>query len=615
MRTLSPTALAAVLLASAGPLSAQTPSTPLTLPDVVVAPSRTPIEAARSGSAVAVLTRTDLQATGAVNLVDALATLPGVAIQQTGGAGAPASIRLRGLAGSYVQVRVDGIDVSDPAGPQISAPLHLLKTAEVERVELLRGSQSALYGGQAVAGVLAINTRRATEAGLRHALTAEGGAYETLSGGYTLTGGFERGEAALTVSGFRTSGFSAADRRDGNTEKDGSSNLTVSGSGELRPTETLAFGGAFRFTEAHTDYDGFPPPAFVLADADNEERHRTWGGRAYVRHAALEGRLTNELAVQHFVSERRNDEAGTISTFDGDRTRLEWLGGAQATPRVGLQYGADWMFESAEVPGLSADTDIVGAFAQVTVEPVDRVTLTLAGRHDRHSEFGGYTSGRATAAVRATDATVLRGSLANGFRAPSLFELFAPGFGTPTLEPETSVSWDVGVDQTLLDGRVRLGLGYFDITVTDKIEYDFVSETYRQLDGRSRSRGVEATAAAQVTGWLSVQGAYTYADARNDRTGAREVRVPRHQGSVRVGVTPVERLTLSGTVNFVDDLRDGFPPRSISYAVLGAQAEWRATPEASLFLRGENLLDRQYQQLDGYGTPGLSVFAGVRAAF
>ena len=615
MRTLSPTALAAALLASAGPLSAQTPSTPLTLPDVVVAPSRTPIEAARSGSAVAVLTRTDLQATGAVNLVDVLATLPGVAIQQTGGAGAPASIRLRGLAGSYVQVRVDGIDISDPAGPQISAPLHLLKTAEVERVELLRGSQSALYGGQAVAGVLAITTRRATEAGLRHALTAEGGAYETLSGGYTLTGGFERGEAALTVSGFRTSGFSAADRRDGNTEKDGSSNLTVSGSGELRPTETLALGGAFRFTEAHTDYDGFPPPAFALADADNEERHRTWGGRAYVRHAALDGRLTNELAVQHFVSERRSEEAGAISNFDGDRTKLEWLGGAQAASWISLQFGADWMRETAETSGLTADADIWGGFLQATVEPVDRLTLTFAGRHDRHSDFGGYSTGRATAAVRATDATVLRGSLANGFRAPSLFELFSPAFGTSTLQPETSVSWDVGVDQTLLDGRVRLGLGYFDITVRDKIDYDFATNSYRQLGGRTRSKGVEATASALVTDWLSISGAYTYADSRNDRTNTREVRVPRHSGSVRATVTPVDRLTLSGSVNFVDDLRDGFPQRSISYAVVGAQAEWQATPAASIYLRGENLLDRQYQQIDGYGTSGLAVYAGIRAAF
>jgi vitamin B12 transporter len=588
------------------------------LPEIVVlSPNRAETEAARVGSSVSVVERAEIERNGDVNALDTLRRTPGLSVVQSGGPGAASTVRLRGLGAENIQVRVDGIDIADPAGPVITPNLAYLKTGDIGRIEVLRGSQGALYGGDAVAGVIDITTRRAEQDGLNHSLDLEGGSYSTIYGAYSLTGGFDQGEFALNAVGFDTDGFSVADEDDGNTEADGSSNVTLSGFGEVTLGEGLSIGGAARYTDARADNDsGFP----IGDDLDLRQEAVTWGGRAFLRSVAMEDRLENEVSLQYFRSDRDEIDGGAADSFDGDRVKAEYLGRYTLSEMATLQFGGDWTRESFDTNSAfaadSGDASIWGGFAQVTLDPTDTITLTGALRYDEHSEFGGFTTGRATAAWRPIEGTKLRASISNGFRTPSLFELYSAGFGNPNLDPETSFSWEVGVDQAFHDGRGLVSVTYFAIDTEDKIGFDPVTFRTTQVPGTTESRGVEIALSWAPVDWVSLGATYAYIDSK-DETGAREVRVPRHQAGFSVEARPIEKLRLGVNGTVVADLNDSpFAPDpnfDEDYFLVGAQAAYDVHENAALYVRAENVLDQDYQTVSGYGTSDFAVYAGVRA--
>jgi vitamin B12 transporter len=612
-RQLAATA-APMALAAAGAFAQNT----VELPEIVVlSPNRTETEAARVGSSVTVVERADIERDGDVNALDALRRTPGLSVVQSGGPGAASTVRLRGLGAENIQVRVDGIDIADPAGPVITPNLGYLKTGEIGRIEVLRGSQGALYGGHGVAGVIDITTRRAEQPGLSHSLDVEGGSYATAYGAYSLAGGFDRGEFALNAVGFRTDGFSAADEDDGNTEEDGSSNVTLSGFGEIALGDGFSLGGAARYTDARVDNDsGFP----IADDPDLRQEAVTWGGRAFLRSVALEDRLENEVSIQYFSSDRDEIDGDSVDSFDGDRVKAEYLGLYSLSESVAFQFGGDWTRESFDTRSAfaadSGDASIWGGFAQVTLDPTETITITGALRHDEHSEFGGFTTGRATAAWRPIDGTKLRASVSNGFRTPSLFELYSGSFGNPDLDPEKSFSWEVGVDQAFDSGRGLLSATYFAIDTDDKIGFDPNTFQTTQIPGVTESRGVEIALSWAPVDWISLGATYAYVDSR-DETGAREVRVPRHQAGFSIAAQPVERLSVGVNGTIVADLNDSpfapDPDFDEDYFLLGAQIAYDVHQNAALYVRAENVLDQDYQTVSGYGTSDFAVYAGVRA--
>jgi vitamin B12 transporter len=607
-------ALAAAVLAASPVAEA---AEPLVAAPVLVSPNRTPVAAARSGSAVSVLTEEDLTRDGDLSLDDALQRLPGVTFTRNGPPGAQNSVTVRGLPGRYLQVRVDGIELADPAGPQGGALLNTLTPFDIGRVELLRGSQSALYGGEAVSGVLDLTTRRARQDGLAADLRLEGGSFGTAVAALSVTGGYDKGEFALNASGLDTDGFSAADENAGNTEADASRIVTLSGSGAWELSPGLEIGGAFRYADVENEFDQFVFGAGIVdGSRDQVAEVTTLAGRAYVR-AEIMG-VENEFSVQRFESNRDSTDAGVDSRFDGDRTKLEWLAETPLGAMAGLQLGADWTRESLDTDdGFGAlqenASEIAGAFAQVTLDPVESLTVTGAVRHDEHTEFGGFTTGRATVAYRPLEGTKLRASLANGFRAPTNFELFAPGFGNAALDPETSVSADAGIEQTFWDGRARLGAGLFWIETDDPIVFDLATFTYQQGNISTTSQGVELEGAVRPLEGVEIALNYTYTDASDDN-GNPVPFTADHQIGATARWQATDRLGLGATATYVTGLQN-LGVSEETYLLLNARADWRLTDTATLYVRAENLLDQEYQTVDGYGTPDLSAYAGVALRF
>ncbi len=592
---------------------------------VIYSANRTPTDAAKVGSSVEVITEEEIEARAQTYVKDYLETLPGVNFSQAGGPGGTATISLRGTSGGYVKVLVDGIDVSDPSNTVTSAHFEHLLVGDVARIEVLKGSQSGLYGGDAVGGVITIETKAARKLGFSQSGGAEYGAYNTWRGAYTA--GYlaaDGSNISLSVQGVNTDGFSSAAV---GREDDGYSNLTFSGRGEyyLSPSAKIFF--AARSVRARYEYDGYlSVPPYTFGDADNFGRYRQHAGRVGTEFKLLDGAFTNTLAIQGMRVEREAF-AGAFSDgwFEGDRVKGEYKGVLRFNEALSLLAGADWEETGAKTnnTGGRNTADVHGAYAQLMLEPIAGLVLTAGGRIDEHSAFGNFNTYRLTGAylVPGTE-TKFRASKGTGFRAPSLDELygsygFAPDYGNPNLLPEESESWDAGIEQGFMNGRFKVGATYFEIDTLNLITYNGACGPpgvicLENAPGITHRSGVELSAAARISSGITMTAGYTYTDTER-ADGARLARVPRHALAVGFDLKPMDKVEANVIVKYVADTLDSGVDLD-DYWLVNAKVSYEFMPGVKAYVRGENLLDEKYQTVLGYGTPGLSVYGGVQFA-
>lgn len=588
---------------------------------IVVTANRTPTEKSQVGSTVEQVTLEEIEEKSLPSIVDYLKLLPGVSTSSGGGIGSEGGLTVRGMPRRYVKTLYNGIDIADPTQTQVQTSYQYLLTGGADSIEVLKGSQSTLYGSDAIAGVIGISTLGGIDPGVRHFLDAEVGSFGTVRGRYGLQAASESSELALNVTGLRTDGISAADENAGNSERDGFEDIMLDINAEHRFSEAFSVFGSALYIDARAEYDDDFP--VVQDNPFNHNLTEQLAGRTGFNLDLMDGRLKNTFSVQGFNVDRGIRSVSMFGPYDADfegtRVKTDYQGSFEATQRILFQYGLDHERQDARSADDFAETDdsfsMTGAWAQTVVEPVDNLFLTGGLRHDDHSEFGGHTTYRGTAAYRFdATATRLHSSFGTGFRAPSLYELYAPFFGDTSLQPETSISFDVGVGQEFLDGRLVTDLTYFMIDIDDLIEFDTAASRYRQVPGTTQSRGVEASLDYAVTDEFRLGGSYTYTDSKTE-AGERMVHVPRHAIVVSAAWQPHEQWTVSGDAKFVVDTVDTEGVALDDYVLVNAKLGYRYNENTEFYVRGENLLDQDYQTVAGYGTPGLSVFTGVKARF
>ena len=381
--------LSTALLASHQALAQET----IFIDDFVVSANRTPIEASKTGSSVTVVTGEELARSGARLIGDYIARLPGVSMTQNGPRGSTTNVRIRGLRGQYLKVIVDGIEISDPTQPQTIADFANIPVGDVARLEVLRGPQSSLYGGDAGAGVISITTRRAERQGVSHRYNLEVGTRKTLQGDYSVSTAGDAGTLTITAQGIHTNGFSAADERDGNAESDGLKFGAFSANGELNAGENIVLFGGLRYSSARVQYDsGFP-----IQDANFYQDTRSFAGRLGARWQMMDGRLENQLSLQYFSILRENfDNFPRVS--DGERYKADYLGQYRFTDRFSIMFGGDAEMTRSVENNATREARVYGGFVQALAEPIDNLSLSLNGRLDGHSTFGNFTTYRASAA-------------------------------------------------------------------------------------------------------------------------------------------------------------------------------------------------------------------------
>jgi vitamin B12 transporter len=602
-----------ILLTSAAAIAVL--STPATaqqafeLKEITVSSSLTPLATARSGASVDILDATALSE-GDGTLTGTLAQLPAVSFSSNGGGGQAANLRVRGLDNRYIGVRFNGIDITDPSGPQTSFNFGGFSTAGLGRVEVLKGSQSAIYGSEAVGGVIDIETMRPTQLGFSGHGGLEAGSFGTVSGNVTLAQKSERGEVVLSYSQTHSDGISA---RAGDTERDGYTQKMASLTSRYLVTDDVTVGTALLWRDSTI--------AFDRSAGDNSGMNYVTqrGGRVFAEFDT--GAISHELSLSAFESETR-DPGGFTSYFFGKRQEFRYLGSADLGGRNKLNFGLEHSRESIRTSATTGAYENNALFAELQTSPGADVDLSLAARFDDHSQFGGHWSGRLAGVWQLNSATAVRAVLSTGFRAPSLYELFS-SVGSPTLTPEQSRSAELGIEHRFGEaGMIKATVFYTEID--NLIDFDRAATAcgsgfgcYNQVPGTTVSKGVEFAGRYALDARYTLFGNYTLTDARN--AGARLPRVPMHDLVLGVEATFNDRLTGRIAVQHVADIVPSiFAPANNKvgdHTLVNLGLDYAVTKNATAYLRVDNLLDEDYETAGGYNMPGRAFAFGVRASF
>lgn len=582
---------------------------------IVVVASGVEQEAETTGRSITVLDRDLIEARQTVSLSDLLATTPGVSSTRNGGPGGVTAVRIRGAEDAQTLVLIDGVRANDPSAPAGAFDFGNLLTGAVQRVEILRGPNSVIWGSQALGGVVNVVTQKPVD-GIEARANAEYGYADQISANAAVAAGNDTVQGALTGGYFRTDGISQAAA---GTEADGYRQYNASG--RLRVEFAPGFGADLRgyYANSRLELDGFPAPTFSFADTDEYSTAKELYGYAglFANFGGLENRVAFTIAD---INRDGYDPAPGAFTphylYRGRSERYEYRGDAKLVEQVRVTFGAERenlrFYDGSD----TYRADITSFYGQAIVTPIEQVTLTAGIRNDDHSRFGGHTTWGASAAVKPLENTLLRASYGEGFKAPTLYQLFAPFYGTDTLRPETAKSWEAGIEQSALAGAARLAVTYFHRDTRNQIDFDLVSFTYANI-ARTRAEGVEIELALKPVEAFTVTANYTYTDAENRSAGFEGnqlARRPQDTASLSADYRLPFGLSLGGTVTIVgDSFNDqGNFTRLDGFALGSIRAEMPIGDRFAVYGRVENLTDEKYETVSGYGTYGRAAYAGVR---
>jgi vitamin B12 transporter len=601
---------------------------------VVVYASATPVQAREVGSAVTVVTAEQIERRQARSLADVLRQVPGVALSRSGPTGSQTQVRIRGAEANHTLVLMDGVELNDPSGASEFDFGNML-ASDVERIEILRGPQSALYGSEAIGGVINIITKRG-KGPVSGTLTAEGGSFETARLAGHVQGGGDWYDFSVGGTFFRTGGVSVAPESEGNSERDGNENKTLNVKVRIKPIENLEIDLFGRLVDSTIETDPQPFVGGVIGTIDgNEETNslqRT--GRLRLKYSLFDGQWEHIAGAAYHTDRADSLTDGAVSFASrGEKTRLDYqtnlflrtpdIANAKHTFTLLAEHETDGQVTASAFGGSDLEIANYGLVGEYRVSLFDRLFLSGSVRHDVNELFDNATTFRATAAylVQQTG-TRLHGSYGTGVKNPTLFELF--GFGpnfipNPDLQPEKSVGFDIGVEQSLWDDRVLIDLTYFNNRITDLIDGAGLFAINRP--GTTRVQGIELSASAEPMDGLHLSGQYTYtlSEGTDD---AQLVRRPRHTGSVNAAYTFLDgKATVDLGVDYNGDQQDFqfsnfFASRSVvtlgSYFKADVTASYRVTDRVEIFGRVENALDENYQDVFGFSNPGIGAFAGIK---
>jgi vitamin B12 transporter len=581
------------------------------LEEVIVTATRIPAIVAETPGA-RVIDRATIDQRGAVFAADILADVPGLSVVRSGAFGGVAQVRMRGAVPGKTLVLVDGVPVNDPAEIAGAYDFSGFELGDIDRIEVLSGPQSSLWGSDAIGGVIAFTIQEVV--GLR--AEAEAGSFDSVRGRLAAGVANETYAFGAWVSRFDTDGISAADEADGNPEADGFENTTVGAKGRYAFTDTVSVDGAARWSNSRADIDGFPAPAFTLADTLDTTESEQWSGFGRIR--------LNALGLDHQFSVSASDIVrDTVSDFpsrfEADRQVYRWQADGQSGDALNYAFGVEREETSGRLSsGLEDDLGTTSIFGVARYDATERLNLSGALRWDDTDDFGSETTGRVSAAYRLDGGFNVSGAYGTGFKAPSISQAvcdfcFAP-LPYPDLVPETADSVELAVGWASSDGRIEGRATVYRLNVENQISY--VAGRYINV-AETRSDGVELEGRALLGGGFNLTLAYAWTDAEDRTTGARLLRVPEHAGSATLGWTG-ERLSGALTVRaegdqddaggFSTDTREGFVTANLN-------AAYALTEAVTLTARVENLADERYQQVLGYGEPGRSGYVGIRLRY
>jgi vitamin B12 transporter len=614
------------LLSAAGPVAAAPEQT------IVVTASRRPVEAEEAPVSATVVTEETLESLRLSLAADVLRLTPGVSVSQSGPRGSLTQLRIRGAEANHTLLFVDGIRFNDPAAGN-EARFELLAADTLSRLEIVRGPQSALWGSEALGGVVAVETAHP----LRERGLSAIGEYGSLHSS-RLGGQFAARQGSMGVSGsvgwLRSRGIDSFGE-DG--ERDGFENVQASLKGVFAPREGLEVGAVGHWMEGQSEYDGFDPATFRRADTLDKTHNRLRAVRGWLD--AEVGGWALGTAASYLDSANRNRLDGApLNRTAGERLTA----GAQVSRAFGghrltaaIEHDAE-DFRARDRDNFGATNQdrsrsLTAFVGEWRAEWSDAFATDLAVRHDSFSAFADATTFRASALLRPVKGWRLHAAYGEGIAQPTFYDLFGffPGSfaGNPALKPESSRGWEAGVRWE--NGAVAAGATVFSNRLRQEIVGTFDPVTFiagtANATGKSRRRGLELDASWRPSGELLVAANYTFLDSEERQiAGAalvREVRRPRHSANLLATGTH-GRFSWGASGAWVGKRIDtdfgSFPAQRVTlndYLLASLRVGWEVVDGVEAFARAENAFDANYQDVFGYATAGRTVHAGLRLRF
>jgi vitamin B12 transporter len=564
------------------------------------------------GSSVTLITDDEIERNQQRSLPDALQTVPGLNIVQTGGPGGKTSVFMRGSNSNHTKVLIDGIDANDPSQDGVFDFGQVL-TSDLARVEVLRGPQSSLYGSDALGGVINLVTKRG-EGPPRFTGMLEGGAFDTFNQSASASGWISRFNYYFNVAHLLVDDtpVTPLDLLPPGRKRinDSYENTTLSTKLGVDLTETLGLEAVARYVDSTLFFTGddFSVSPSVPAAEQSEQHAQQLFTRGHANLTLFNGAFKNTfgLGYTRYRTTIQAPDTGfglpPANLNQGDRLKFDWLGNITMTDQHTLLLGVEDQNDRLLDSPISVDNGNVAGFAELQSEIVANLFAAASVRHDENERFGGKTTWRiASAYLVPKIGTKLKASYGTGFKAPSLTQLFVDFpefnfFANPNLKPEESEGFDVGFEQPLWD-RVCFGAIYFHNEITNLI---VPNATFTSLEniGRATTEGVEAFASFAITDRFNLRVDYTYTDARDDTTDLELLRRPKHRASLSATWRPLDRLSVSTTMIYVGSQVDGNRSFSIPrlntdpYFVANLAAEYDAGKGVTLFGRVNNLVRR-----------------------
>ncbi len=592
----------------------------LILPPVIATATKIEIPRDENAASATVIDAKTIEEKQLRTVLDALRTVPGLDIVQTGGPGGTTSAFIRGGSSSQTLVLIDGVQVNSPTLGQYN--FANLTTDNIERIEVIRGPQSTLYGADAVGGVIQIFTKTG-RGPLSGTFSVEGGSFDSYRESFNLMGSEKRVDYSFSASRFDSKGFSKAEA---GSERDGYENTSLSSRIGLHLTETALVDWSVRYSDAKVDVDGFANTA-PFNPIDN---FATQENVAFSSALSFSSQILESWRQKLQFSYQEEDSEGKDVVPGFNNFKIETQGQTfdwQHDLSLGQYNNLILGYESETLSGKNKSTPgfdktlrnkAIYALNQFRLAPV---IFNVGLRLDDSSQFGNKTTYK-TELAYLYDATnsKIRATYGTGFRAPTLNDLYFPNFGNTSLKPEESRSFEFGLEQKLMGDAVQFTATYFQTRVEELIVFVFDPNTFIGQP--------ENVQKAKIEGWelgtnlffskkISLALDYTRTDTKNKNTGAELSRRPKHKASGTLTLKPIQALSVSLDFRYVgkrfNDTANNI--RMNDYTVVNLASAYDFTKTVQVFARIENLLNRDYQEVNGFATAGFSGFGGVQVSF
>jgi len=583
------------------------------LDEVVVTAARIQESIEETTSDVIVIRDDEIKKMNVQFIPDVLRKVPDLNLVQNGGPGTAAAVLLRGGSSTHTLIMIDGVKVNNTATGSFDFPG--IKVDDIERIEIVKGPQSTIYGSEAMAGVINIITKKGQDKP-RTDLSFEAGSYGTYNPALTVSGAIKAVDYRLSTSYFSTDGISAAKN---GTERDGYRNASISGKFGIKPSEKIEIEITGKYSYDRTELDGFDFSAGKAVDDLNfvqRGNHSMISGKGKLYLSTIWEQIITLSHVGEVLTFRDPDtvfnNADIITAIDS----IDWQNNFYISDHYTVTAGAEYRKESGENKGnFDKSLDNKALYLNNKLKLLQETLIFNAGlRYDDYETFGNRTTYRIGALYNIKPASlILKSSYGTGFRAPALNELFYPFYGNKNLKPEETRSWEIGLEKGIVKDRVSVSLTYFSQNYENLIETDPLTFTAANI-ARAEIKGLEANTKLKISDNLNIKAGYTYLDTKDKSTEQRLPLRPKDKLSVSAEFSAKDISVVADYI-FVAQRYDSSVKRDLSsYSLVNLSSNYAIKKWLTIFARINNLFDADYEEFGSYGTPGFSVYGGMKVS-